>query len=132
VGRPRARALRQNDGFEDPSSLDGVEGAAGAAGVVEPPPPPLPSCPGQGSVSAAVLSAANTPCGSMPVEAAGTFDPDELFEPVAPEPPEATATVAQMAAATTTAATAHQALRRRGVPVSFMHFSFLFGVMEVG
>jgi hypothetical protein len=129
--RPVA-GFRQNDGFDDPSWADGLEGAAGVDGVVEPPPPlpPLPpSCPGQSSEAAVPSSAVNSPCGSVPVVSVGMLDPDE---PVEPEPPEAIATVAQMAAATTTAASTHQAPRRCVVRVSFMHFSFLFVVKEAG
>ena len=53
----------------------------------------------------------------MLLDAVGTLDPDELLVPVGVEPFDAMATVAQSAAAATTATIAHQGLRcRRLVP----------------
>ena len=132
----RLRWIRQSDGLEDPSWLDGVDGAVGVEGVVEPPLPPLPplpSCPGQGSEAVGVLSAVNVPCGSMLFEAVGTLAPDELLAPVGLEPPDAVATVAQSAAAATTATTAHQTLSlRRLEPSVLIGLLLSVGVMGVG
>ena len=104
--------------------MDGVVGVVGVEASSRRPAPPLPSCPGQGSEAVGVLgvlSAVNIPCGSMLLDAVGTLDPDELLAPVGLEPLDAIATVAQSAAAATTATTAHQTLmlRRLALPCSW-------------
>ena len=78
-----------------------------------------------------MLSAVNVPCGSMLLDAVGLLDPDDLPAPAGVEPLDAIATVAQSAAAATTATTAHQALNlRRRVPSVLIGFSFLSGSWE--
>jgi hypothetical protein len=111
-----------------------VDGVVGVVGAVEPslPSPPLPSCPGQSSAAVGSLEAVKAPRGSLLLEAAGTFEPEELV-PVGVVLLPAIATVAQRAAAATTTTSAHQGLvRRRFVCSVCMWFSFLVGVRGGG